>query len=512
MTKTAAIAADRLRAMLPADRKERSVAAARDAQVLARAHEVTRPSRNRKLARDWGSGTSITGMDAKQLRDQARHLERDLDLADNALNILVQNTCGSGIDVLSSPRQPGRRVDHALAQDIDHLWDAWWDAPEVTGMHDYGRAQQLMARSWFRDGEMFFQDLLGPVDYLQHGTAVPYSIEMLEADMIPLDFNDPGRNIVQGVERNAWGKAIAWHVYKQHPGEWNSWSTDTKRIPAESLRQLALVKRLHQVRGLSVFASAMSRFEDVKDYEESERIAAKVAASMCAFIKKNPDGSSSPLTGQALLEDGVTVREMKMVPGMVWDELLPGEDIGTINSNRPNSGAAEWRKEQLRAAAGGIGTSYSSLSLDYNGTYSSQRQELVEKWGGYLIFGEQFIAQTVRKQRAAFVQACILSGLIRPPRGWTFQQIAASTYVRPVMPWIDPLKEAVARGEAEDRGWTSPQANTLQYGNNPEEVAAQRQDWQQRQSDLGLDTAQAADAQARSAFRAALAQHLVMKE
>ncbi|HGM6931510.1 TPA: phage portal protein [Stenotrophomonas maltophilia] len=481
---SAQIAKARLGAALGADRAVQS-ARAQMAPVIARAHEVTRPSRNRKLARDWGSGNAIAGMDARQLRDQARHLERDLDLADNALNVLVQNTVGAGIDVLSAPRLPGQPINRELALQLDDLWDAWWDAPEATRTHDYGMCQQLLARSWFRDGDAFYQDLIGTVPYFEHGTAVPYSFEMLEADLVPLDFNDPARNILQGVERNAWGRPIAFHVYKSHPGDPMGTRLETKRVSAEFMHCIALMKRLHQVRGLSVFASAMSRFEDVKDYEESERIAAKVAASMTFQIKKGGgEQYGADLGGQAILQDGVPIRELRLAPGAIFDDLLPGESIESLGTDRPNPNAATWRKEQLRAAAGGIGVSYSSLSLDYNGTYSAQRQELVEKWGSYLMLAERFIALCVRPQRMRFVEACVLSGRVRLPRGWTLRDLAASTYVRPVMPWIDPLKEAYARGEAEDRGWVSPQQNTLQYGNNPAEVLRQRQDWQEQTQTL----------------------------
>ncbi len=515
---TAAVARDRITSAVASDRAVRAIAAkaddvisARDTaiaqrdeqiRIYSRAHEVTRPSRSRKLARDWGGGNAIVGMDAKQLRDQARHLERDLDLARNALNILVQNTCGSGIDVLAAPRKPGGKVDRGLAQDIDALWDAWWDRPEVTKMHDYGRAQQLMARSWFRDGEAYYQDIVGPVDFYEHGTEVPYSFEMLEADMLPLDLTDPGRRVLQGIERNAWGEPVAFHFYKQHPGESLGWTQETKRVPASSIGQLALIDRIHQVRGLSVFASAMSRFEDVKDYEESERIAAKVAASMSAAIKKGgPEAymGAGDLAGSVVMEDGVPVREMRLAPGAIFDDLLPGESIETIASNRPNPNAATWRKEQLRAGAGGIGVSYSSLSLDYNGTYSAQRQELVEKWGGYLMLGEQFIAQSVRKQRLRFIQACLLSRRIIAPRGWSLANVAASTYVRPVMPWIDPLKEAYAKGEAEDRGWASPQQNTLLMGNNPNDVLSETADWNERREHLLGDNDTAPPTEARGA-------------
>ena len=507
---SASLAKHRLSAAVASDRAAQVVfAATQREEIKARAHEVTRPSRHRKLARDWGSGNAIVGMDARQLRDQARHLERDLDLADNALNILVQNTVGSGIDVLAAPRLPGEAINRALAEQIDDLWDNWWDAPEVTGMHDYGACQQLLARTWFRDGESYYQDLLGPVPFLVHGSEVPYSIEMIEPDMIPLDLTDPSRNILQGFEMNAWGRPVAAYVYKTHPGSQAGSTYETKRVSTDVLHGIRNIKRLHQVRGLSVFASAMSRFEDVKDYEESERVAAKVAASMCAFIKKgNPDRygeASGSLVGEAIIAQSPD-RELRFAPGMVFDDLLAGEDIGTIASNRPNPNAALWRKEQLRAAAGGIGVSYSSLSLDYNGTYSAQRQELVEKWGAYLILAERFIAMAVRKHRMRFIEAAVLSSRLKLPRSWQLKHLAASTYVRPVMPWIDPLKEAYARGEAEDRGWTSPQQNTLLYGNNPNDVATQTSDWIAQREAIALPSAPASTATARAPeIRAALA-------
>lgn len=88
---SAQIAKARLGAALGADRAIQ-LARAQMAPVIARAHEVTRPSRNRKLARDWGSGNAIAGMDERfdlvgpaeleevvQIENQieAKRLERD---------------------------------------------------------------------------------------------------------------------------------------------------------------------------------------------------------------------------------------------------------------------------------------------------------------------------------------------------------------------------------------------------------------------------------------------------
>src|SRR5690606_25821605 len=136
-----------------------------------------------------------------------------------------------------------------------------------TGMHDLGRSQDLLARSWMRDGEAMYQELYGPVAGLQYDTPVQYAIELLEADMLPLDLNDQGRRITQGIEKNAWGRPVAYHLYKQPPGDpfVAGWSMETKRVPAAYIRRLIAVDRIHQLRGLSVFASVISRLEDIKD-------------------------------------------------------------------------------------------------------------------------------------------------------------------------------------------------------------------------------------------------------
>lgn len=486
---TASTARDRLNVAIATDRAERTATARADKtiaqrdqqiRVMSRAHEATRPSRSRKMAQDWGSANRIVGMDAKQLRDSARQRDRDHDVSHNALNVLVQNTVGSGIDIMPAPRKAGGEIDRGLAQALRDLWDDWWDRPEVTWRHDWGVCQQLIWRARMRDGESFLQTLSGPVDYLDHGTLVPFSIELLEADLVPLDFSDPARRILQGVERNAWGKPLAYHVYKTHPGDDGAYRIDTKRVPAEQVLHLAHITRMHQVRGLSIFASVLNRLVDIGEYEDYERIAAKVAASLSAQITKgSPEvygqSNAADLATQTIVPDQPEYRTLTMRPGMIADDLLPGESIEVIDSKRPNPNAAAFVDAQLRRAAGGFGTSFSSLSLNYNGTYSAQRQELVEKWGGYQMLGEQFIAQCPRPVWQGFVEAAVLSGQVKVPRGWTRRELSAATYVRPVMPWIDPMKESLARGEQEDRGWTSKQQNTLLLGNDPEEVRRLRE-------------------------------------
>lgn len=111
--------------------------------------------------------------------------------------------------------------------------------------------------------------------------------------------------------------------------------------------------------------------------EEAERVAARISASLAFFIKKeHPEGYQAP-------PDGSPAQAQRMIditPGMTFDDLRPGEDVGVIQSNRPNTALNIWRAGQLRSSCAGTRSQYSSVARDYDGTYSAQRQELVEGW------------------------------------------------------------------------------------------------------------------------------------
>lgn len=468
-------------------------------ETLAGVHEATKQSRSRKIARDGGNGNAITAQDAATLRNQARHLERDLDLARGVLNTLVQNIVGTGIDVEPAPRLPGQPINEELAQQLDQLFVDWWERPEVTFRHDAGGMQRLLARSWLRDGEALFQHVQGYNNGLNHGSVVPYSVEMIEADLLPLGMRDQARNIEQGIELNAWGRPLAYHILKAHPSDAYAYArAETKRVPADRMEHIALVDRIGQLRGLSILASAMNRLEDIKDYEDSERIAAKVAASLTAFIKKGvpqdfgQGGDGGEASGLLTPGGDRPYRDMRMVPGLIMDDLLPGEDIGLIDSKRPNPNAAPFREGQLRAVSRGVSTTFSSLAGNYNGTYSAQRQELIEQWAAYAVLGEWFIAQAVRPMWRKFVESAYMAGLIKLPRGWTdLRYLSAATFVRPAMPWINPLHEVQALEIQEDRIWLPTSEIIRRRGGDPRDVLQQQAAWHRQRETAGLPAAPA---------------------
>lgn len=437
------------------------------------AYEGAAPGRLRKHGADNASGDTLMLKAGSAMRGYARQLEQNYDIAKGVLDVLVNNTIGAtGITREPLPRRKDGTIHEEYAILLLLLWNDFVRRPEVTWELDYAAAERLAARTWYRDGELLVQLIEGFVPTLDHGTRVPFSIELIEADQLPFDLNDEAKGITQGVERNAWGRPRAYHVLKQHPGgmSWQ-YNITPKRVSADNMLHPKIAQRIKQARGVTIFAAVMRRLEDLKDYEESERIAARVAAALTGYIKKgNAENYVAP-------SDGAKDRTFGMKPGMIFDGLREGEEVGTIDSNRPSSLLTPFHDAMLRFTAAGTGAGYSSISRNYNGTYSAQRQELVEGYGHYQVLTNLFIAQFSRPIWERFVQMCVVSGLAPVPADLDINTIAAADFRGPAMPWIDPEKEAKANRLLERCGYKAAQQIIRERNGNPKDVMDQIARW-----------------------------------
>jgi lambda family phage portal protein len=234
---------------------------------------------------------------------------------------------------------------------------------------------------------------------------------------------------------------------------------------------LGMFKRLHQLRGISIFHGILTRLGDIKDYEESERVAARIAAALAFYIKRG-DASMFGLDGDAKAD-----REINIAPGMTFDDLAVGEDVGMIESNRPNVHLVDFRNGQLKACAAGTRGSYSSIARDYQGSYSSQRQELVEQDESNRIMQQWFCAGWARPAFRNWLEMELMNKQdpITLPPDLDTRTLFDAVYYGPTMPWIDPRKESqgwemmIAGNAATEADWARAR------GRNPSEVKRQRQ-------------------------------------
>ena len=439
-----------------------------------------RPHRSYGDNRD---GSAAVAMAGERLRKYARHLEQNHDIAKGALDRLVQFCVGAnGIGVEPIPKSATGEIHAEFQSALLDAWRDWQQTPEVTWTHDWTAVQRLMCRAWLRDGECLAQQIVGLNPALNHGTRVPYSLELLEADFLPFSHHEPTNNILNGVELNAWNRPRAYWLYRQHPGGLLPMDLQVKRVSSERILHLKLVDRIGQVRGVSVFASVLQRLNDLYEYETAERMAARIAANLTGILK-------TAVPEAYLASEDATPREFNLRPGAILDNLRPGESLDIVNPNRPNGILEPFRNGQLRAVAAGLGTSYSSLARDYNGTYSAQRQELVEGAGHYQALSRLFINQFVRPVWQLFVLTAIQAGVVTPPPNSDPLTWDDAEFQPPTLPYIDQGKEATAQAAMLDNYLSSPQQIIRQRGGNPTEILNQWQRWNAMLAERALQPA-----------------------
>ena len=446
------------------------------------AYEAAAPSRLRKSKADNSSGDAVVGRAGAALRGHARQLEQNYDLASAVLDTLVDSTVGAnGISWEPLPKTFDGEIHEGFSAELLDLWkdvaptlNVAWDMDDVA-------TERLAARTLFRDGEHLVQFLEGMIPGLDHGSRVPFSVELIESDLLPFDLSDENKGITQGVERNAWNRARAFHILKQHPGA-DAWRFDlnTKRMPAENMLHPKLIGRIGQARGVSVFSSVILRIEDLKDYEESERVAARIAAALSFYVKKGmPEDYTPPAEGA---ED----RSFSIKPGMGFDNLRTGEEVGMIESNRPSSLLTPFHDTMTRRVGAGTGAGYSSISKNYGGSYSSQRQELVENWIHYQALTRMIVGMYSRPIKNRFIKMALLSKQTKIPKDVNPLTIFDADYRGPPMPWIKPQDEINAQEKRERAGYRSAQQNIRDGGGNPQDVRQQIKRWRKWNDEDGL--------------------------
>lgn len=448
-----------------------------------KAYEAGSATRTFKPRREWRTADQLTQFAGKSLREQARWLDDNHDLVIGALDKMEERIIGAkGIIVEPHPQTRAGVYDGGLADTIRRAWGEWSVAPDVTGTYTRPVLERLLLRTWLRDGEVFVQTISGRAKGLKRAD-VPFWIEALEPDFVPLDLNDPLTGTVQGITLNSWRKPEKYTVYKTYPTGLTGLTGDqTKRIDAADMLHLKLTRRLHQVRGVSLLAGVIIRLSDLKDYEDSERIAARLASRMAMFIKR----SDAMLTDGQDFDPQADGRELDIEPGTILKNLLPGEDVGTVKSDRPNPNLETFRTGQIRAFAAGTRSSASSVSRNYNGTYSAQRQELTEAQEGYHVLQDDFIAAVSRPLYRRWLAAAIASGVIEVPVTTDRSTLFDAIYSGPVMPWIDPLKEAES-WQIQIRGGAATEADWARArGASPADVKKRRKAETDENRKLGL--------------------------
>ena len=428
-----------------------------------------------------------------QLRARARDAVRNNPWAASAIDRFEANVIGTGI-------QPHwQHADPKIREQIHAAWNRWQQDADWCGQLDFYGLQALMAREIFEAGEVFVRYRLRPP---KDRAYIPLQLQLLEGEQLPVWRNIPrltnGHAVRSGIEFNGQQQRVAYHFYREHPGEsmYYQAAYEIVEIPAEEIRHVYRFTRAGQLRGEPRMTAVLALLYELEQYTDAALVKKKVAAMFAGFITKPvpeaqilpPDPGPQPNTGTPppIFPDPGTANA-KMEAGTM-QELLPGESISFPDLPSESDFEAFMRTE-LHKFAAGVGLTYEQITTDLRGVnYSSIRAGLLEfrracEQFQYMVLVQQGCQPIMKRwmDEAVLAGRLSLPGYFRDP--YAYQDV---TWVPPGWEWVDPLKEAQAAQMDVRNGFTSRSMVVRSRGLDPNEVDQQSAQERQRAGELGV--------------------------
>lgn len=309
------------------------------------------------------SGDQELKTDLVSLRSRSRDLENNNPYAKKLFGTIVRKVVGpNGIRLQAVTKDNRGEPDELDNTALEKGWSDWGKKGicDVTGQYSFKDICSMIMRSTPRDGEILIRKVP------RYDNKFKYALQLLEADHLDVNFNDTHKNgniIKMGIEFNSWGKPVAYHLFKKHPGEYLMASGvyqygDRVRIPADQIIHFHLKNRLSANRGIPWIHAAMTTLNMIGGYMEAEITAARLGAAKMGFLQSKEGGN---YVGDST--DSTTGYEVNEIsPGEI--ENIGNMEFKPFDPQHPTTAFEPFMKFMLRAVATAGEVGYNSVFND----------------------------------------------------------------------------------------------------------------------------------------------------
>lgn len=478
---------------------ERTKAARKAVKARDAALSTYRAAVKDRTTRDWNARTTSADSailpDRATLDARARQMARDDPYAKSVVRAYKRNVVGTGITPAAAARDIDGNALLRFNRTADALWFDWSRDPrrcDIERRRSFSGIQRWAVSEFVQTGDAIVVMSIKP-DRSGRPSLVLQLVESEQLDRYKLSVKDPQsgveREVRGGVEVDEFGAAVAYWIYERHPndvvgfGRPTPMTLESVRIPAERVCHVVDAERARQTRGVTTLASCMSKLRDLGEYDYAHLQAARAEACIGVLITAEADSHSSlglnqPTSeGAAQRSDTDGNNELAFQP-MMAARLSPGEDVKPFTPARPGGTYQPFMETSLRAIAAASGVSYEQVARDFTGgTYSSQRQAMLEDERELAPIQELIVTQLCQPVWEAFVELQVLTGRLVAPRFAVDRDLWVYAEWRPpARPWIDPEKEVNAHEKALAIGLDTKRRILLERQMDWREVAEQRAD------------------------------------
>jgi len=406
------------------------------------------------------AGSKIT------VRNRSRDLVRNNPYAARGIQVIANNVIGRGI--MTQIKLDMRSEISTKEKRINNIWKAWANttACDFEGIHNLAGMQRLLMRGVVESGDVLVRIRRVNRRFFttDNGTRLelpPIQLQILEGDFIATNqinrVLDNGNVIIEGVEVDPGGKVVAYHLFKNHPGNINiniQNTFDTIRIDASEILFLYRVDRPGQLTGMPWLSPDIIRLRDFDLYEDAQLKRQQCAAMFTAFVHD--------LEG---IDDDEETKEQtelgeKMEPGLI--EILPPGKTIELSDPPGADNYKEYTSVVLRSIAAGLGITYESLTGDLSDVNFSagrmgwiEMQRNIDTWRANIM-----INQFLRPVFNWFKNSLELIGEAAPN--------ARPMFTAPKREMIDPAKEVAANKIAVRNGFKTLSEVVRESGADPD--------------------------------------------
>ena len=426
-------------------------------------------------------GWRPAGTDANQevrlggakLREVSRDMVRNNPYAAKAKTLIAGNVVGRGIlpSVEVNSTKGTEQLEELMVRHFDTT------AIDATGKTNLYGIQDLVMATVVESGECLVR--MRP-RRASDNLPLPFQLQVLEPDFLDPLIDGPQKNgnfAVQGIEFDAIGRVVAYHLFNEHPGNVNFFRTlKSTSVPADLIAHVYRVDRPGQVRGVSWFAPVVLRLNDFRDFNDAQLVRQKIAACFAAFISGEVD--ETQLISDETAPSGMTLEGFE--PGMI-QRLRNGEQV-SFSAPPTLDGHESYSSVTLHEIAAGLGVSYEALTGDLKGVnFSSGRmgwlefQRNIDSWRDKMLK-----PQLLDRVGLWFIAACRLG------EGVNLSPDARVIWSSPRREMISPKDEIPYKVVEVRAGFKSRSQIIREDGFDPAKVDAEIADDNKRQDKLKL--------------------------
>lgn len=418
---------------------------------------------DRPALKEWnprnGSADESSIPDLPTLRSRARDLARNNPIVAGALSTHTTSIVGSGL-------VPHPRLDRTLLQLTDdaaegwerqaeRIWWAWAGskACDITRRANFAGLTALVLRSWLASGDVFvvrrFQE--------RKGELLGMKLQLVEADRVCNPNFRQRDDILDGIEIDENGVAVAVHIADQHPqGAFGTigpctW-TRVNVYGADSgicqVLQVYTQDRPGQTRGVSIFAPVIENLMQLGRYADAELMAAVINSFFTAFIKTaaGEDGLPDIDPKTAPIATG-PVADVRLGSGNIV-QLAAGEEMEFAEPKRPSAGFDPFFRAFLSQIGVALDLPHELLIKHFTSSYSASRAALLEAWRSFMMRRSQLVDLFAQPCYEWVITEAVSRGLLDAPGFFDDALVRAAwcetQWTGPAQGQIDPLSEVQA--------------------------------------------------------------------